>query len=154
MNVNVDLVNLIKFFKDEYKMKKSTIVAILLIVGLNFSFYEWHRAIQVNEIVSRILIHIMTTIIIISWELLYHWFASKPWMVPLLGAWWNKYEINNPEPFCDCQKLLMPTLTGGSNVFKCSNGHEICFRDDDGNPKDIGTIKKLVKDKLQKGIRT
>ena len=87
-------------------------------------------------------------------ELFRRWFNSKPYMVPLFGAWWNRYEINNPEPFCSgCKELLMPTIAGGSNVFKCANGHEICFRDENGNPVDIGFIRTSVKDKLQKGVR-
>lgn len=149
----MNIIDWIKFIMEKYKM--NTAITILLIIGLNYAFYKWHDIIQVNEIVSRLLIHLMSTMIIIMVELLRRWFNSKPLMVPLFGAWWNRYGINNLEPFCaGCKELLVPTVTGGSNVFTCSNGHEICFRDYNGNPIDIGTLRTLVKNRLQKGVKT
>ena len=148
----IEMGEFFKFIKENFKM--STVMVIIVLGLVNFAFWKWHNIININEIISRIVIHLMITSNIIMFEFIRRWYKTKPWMVPLLGAWWNRYEINNPEPFCaGCKQPLMPT-TNGSNIFKCTNGHEICFRDENGNLANLDTIKLLVKDKLKKGIKT
>jgi len=132
--------------------RKKTYTVLILVILINVLFYNLFWTVPgASDCVWWIKLIFHSLLSGFVWYMLtYH--MRAPWLILISGAKWNIYQIGNPQPYCvSCHVPLMPTVKA-NNIYQCPENaaHEYCFRDDLGEPTNMETLRKGVKDLLSK----
>jgi hypothetical protein len=141
----------LKFLQDNFR--RDTIFAILIMLGFNFAFYQYHKELGFDGTVVRAYVHLSFTLIVLMLEFIRRWFNTMPWLKPYGGFLWNSVNEEDNDPYCVKCKIPMSFRLDGVDSMQCPNCKNVAFiRDIDKNsrPSTLDVITPKARNRMRK----